>query len=194
MRTTSRTDLVSYTRKRLEGQMSVSGEPAETIAIAKCAFDPQTLTLGFARRFVAYKRPNLLLHDEERFIRILTNAEHPVQLVIAGKAPPYDDSGKALIQQWVQFIRKHQLYKHVVFLSDYDVLLAEQLVQGADLWVNTPRRPWEASGTSGMKVLVNGGLTLSELDGWWDEAYTDQVGWAMGGEAEHGEDTGWEAS
>ncbi|WP_159466986.1 alpha-glucan family phosphorylase [Dyadobacter sp. 3J3] len=194
MRTTSRTDLISYTRKRLEGQMSVSGEPAETIAIAKCAFDPQTLTLGFARRFVAYKRPNLLLHDEERFIRILTNAEHPVQLVIAGKAPPYDDSGKALIQQWVQFIRKHQLYKHVVFLSDYDVLLAEQLVQGADLWVNTPRRPWEASGTSGMKVLVNGGLNLSELDGWWDEAYTDQVGWAMGDEAEHGEDTGWDAS
>jgi len=194
MRTTNRTDLVNYTRRRLEKQMREAGEPAETVAIAKRVFDTERLTLGFARRFVAYKRPNLLLHDEERFIRILKNVEHPVQLVIAGKAPPYDDSGKALIQQWVQFIRKNQLYEHVVFLSDYDVLLAEQLVQGADVWVNTPRRPWEASGTSGMKVLVNGGLNLSELDGWWDEAYTDEVGWAIGDEAEHGEDAGWDAA
>ncbi|GLU57259.1 alpha-glucan phosphorylase [Dyadobacter frigoris] len=194
MRTTCRTDLVNNTRKRLEKQMSEAGESGENLAIAKDAFDPETLTLGFARRFVAYKRPNLLLHDEERFIRILTNAEHPVQLVIAGKAPPYDETGKALIQQWVQFVSKHNLYKHVVFLSDYDVLLAEQLVQGADIWVNTPRRPWEASGTSGMKVLVNGGLNLSELDGWWDEAYTDEVGWAIGDRAEHGEDAGWDAS
>ena len=194
MRTTCRTDLVSYIRSRLEKQMSVSGEPAENLAIAKRVFDPETLTLGFARRFVAYKRPNLLLHDRERFIRILTNPVHPVQLVIAGKAPPFDDSGKVLIQEWVQFIKEHQLYEHVVFLSDYDVLLAEQLVQGADIWVNTPRRPWEASGTSGMKVLVNGGLNLSELDGWWDEAYTNEVGWAMGDEAEHGEDAGWDGS
>ncbi len=193
MRCTCRADLVDYTRKRLQKQMSVGGDSAENLALAKEAFDPQTLTLGFARRFVSYKRPNLLLQDKERLIRLLTNQQCPVQLVIAGKAPPYDDSGKALIQEWAQFIKEHQLYKHVVFLSDYDVLLAEQLVQGADVWVNTPRRPWEACGTSGMKVLVNGGLNLSELDGWWDEAYTSQVGWALGDELEHGEDLGWDA-
>lgn len=155
-------------------------------------FDAHTLTLGFARRFVEYKRPDLLLHDPDRFIRILTNHEQPVQLVIAGKAPPFDESGKALIQQWAQFIEQHSLYQHVVFLSDYDMLLAEHLVQGADVWVNTPRYPWEASGTSGMKVLVNGGLNLSELDGWWAEAYSPEVGWALGDMQEHGNDPAWD--
>jgi len=133
------------------------------------------------------------LHDEERFVRILTNSQFPVQLVIAGKAPPYDEAGMALIRQWIQFIQKHSLYNHVVFLSDYDVLLTKQMVQGADVWVNTPRRPWEASGTSGMKVLVNGGLNVSELDGWWAEAYTPEVGWALGDGREHGEDYAWDA-
>jgi starch phosphorylase len=161
--------------------------------IAKNILDPNVLTLGFARRFVAYKRPTLLLHDEERFIRILTNNERPVQLVIAGKAPPYDESGKALIREWVQFIRRHNLYKHVVFISDYDMLLTENMVQGVDVWLNTPRRPWEACGTSGMKVLVNGGINLSELDGWWAEAYTPEVGWAIGDMQEHGDDPGWDA-
>jgi len=136
----------------------------------------------------------LLLHDEQRFIRILTNHEHPVQLVIAGKSPPFDEPGKALIRQWIQFIQKYDLYQHVVFLSDYDMSLSAQLVQGVDVWLNTPRRPWEACGTSGMKVLVNGGLNLSELDGWWAEAYTPELGWALGDGKEHGDDPAWDAA
>jgi starch phosphorylase len=193
MRTQERQNLVSYVRKRFQRQVSVSGQP-EIIDIAKQVLDPNVLTLGFARRFVPYKRPTLLLHDEERFIRILTNQQQPVQLIIAGKAPPYDDAGKALIQQWILFIRRHNLYKHVVFLSDYDMQLTENMVQGVDVWLNTPRRPWEASGTSGMKVLVNGGLNLSELDGWWAEAYTPDVGWALGDRQEHDEDPAWDAA
>ena len=180
MRNDCRNELVNFTRKRFADESDVAGQSPEFIDSAKNIFNPNTLTLGFARRFVPYKRPDLLLHDEERFVRILTNREYPVQLVIAGKAPPFDESGKALIRQWIHFIQKHNLYNHVVFLGDYDVLLTRHMVQGADVWVNTPRRPWEASGTSGMKVLVNGGINLSELDGWWAEAYTPEVGWALG--------------
>jgi len=151
------------------------------------------LTLGFARRFASYKRPNLLLHDAQRLLRLLTNPERPVQLVIAGKAHPEDRAGQGLIQDWIRFIRLPESRPHVAFLSDYDVMLAERLVQGADVWLNTPRRPWEASGTSGMKVLVNGGINLSELDGWWAEAYTPEVGWALGDGCEHGDDPAWDA-
>ncbi|MEO9003868.1 MAG: alpha-glucan family phosphorylase [Ginsengibacter sp.] len=193
MRNDCRNELVDFIRKRFSAQSEVAGQSSEFIEAAKHVFNPNTLTLGFARRFVPYKRPDLLLHDEERFVRILTNHEHPVQLVIAGKAPPFDESGKALIRQWIHFIQKHNLYNHVVFLSDYDVLLTRHMVQGADVWINTPRRPWEASGTSGMKVLVNGGINLSELDGWWAEAYTPDVGWALGDGKEHGEDPAWDA-
>jgi len=194
MRTDARDRLVNYTRERLADQFAVSGGTPEMIAAVKQVFDPNVLTLGFARRFVAYKRPNLLLYDEERLMRILTNREKPVQLVIAGKAPPYDESGKGLIRQWIEFIRRRNLYKNVVFLSDYDMLLTEHLVQGVDVWFNTPRRPWEACGTSGMKVLVNGGLNLSELDGWWAEAYTPEVGWAIGDTREHGDNPEWDAA
>ncbi|MDQ6903096.1 MAG: alpha-glucan family phosphorylase [Bacteroidota bacterium] len=193
MRNDCRNELVNFTRNRFAEESNVAGQAPEFIDSAKQIFNPKTLTLGFARRFVPYKRPDLLLHDEERFVRILTDSEYPVQLVIAGKAPPFDESGKALIRKWIQFIQKHNLYNHVVFLSDYDVLLTRRMVQGADVWVNTPRRPWEASGTSGMKVLVNGGINLSELDGWWAEAYTPEVGWALGDEKEHGEDPAWDA-
>ena len=139
---------------------------------AKHLFDPNTLTLGFARRFATYKRPNLLLHDPPRLLRLLTDPQRPVQLIIAGKAHPADQAGQALIQEWIRFIRRPETRAHVIFLSDYDMLLTEDLVQGVDVWINTPRRPWEACGTSGMKVLVNGGINLSELDGWWAEAYT----------------------
>ena len=111
---------------------------------------------------------------------ILTNKDRPVQLIIAGKAHPADAEGHALIKKWMKFISRPEARPHVIFLSDYDMILTEHLVQGVDLWINTPRRPWEASGTSGMKVLVNGGLNLSELDGWWAEAYTPEVGWALG--------------
>jgi len=193
LRTKSRNNLVNFTRKRFERQLRISGQPSETVEIAKQVFNPNTLTLGFARRFVPYKRPNLLLHDPERFIRILTNPECPVQLIISGKAPPFDESGKDLIRQWVEFIQQHNLYRHVIFLSDYDMLMTEHLVRGVDVWINTPRRPWEACGTSGMKVLVNGGINLSELDGWWAEAYTPEVGWAIGYEMEHGNDPATDA-
>ncbi len=193
-RNKSRNNLVNFIRQRFEKQAMVSGLPAEVGEAAKHVFDPNTLTLGFARRFVPYKRPGLLLHDPERFVRILTNSEQPVQLVIAGKAPPFDESGKALIRQWVQFIQQYNLYKHVIFLADYDMFLTENMVQGVDVWLNTPRRPWEASGTSGMKVLVNGGINLSELDGWWAEAYTPEVGWALGDKQEHGDDPAWDAA
>ena len=185
LRNASRIKLVNYARQRFAKQARDTPERPEIADNVKDIFDSNTLTLGFARRFVPYKRPNLLLSDPDRFIRILTNPERPVQLVIAGKSPPYDESGKALIRQWIQFIQQHNLYHHVIFLSDYDMLLTEHLVQGADVWVNTPRRPWEACGTSGMKVLVNGGINLSELDGWWAEAYTPEVGWALGDAHEH---------
>jgi starch phosphorylase len=150
--------------------------------------------LGFARRFATYKRPNLLLHDPARLIGILTNAERPVQLVLAGKAHPQDSEGQEMIRQWFEFAGRPEVRSRVVFLSDYDVFMAEHLVQGVDVWVNTPRRPWEASGTSGMKVLVNGGLNLSELDGWWAEAYSPEVGWAIGDGREHGDDPSWDAA
>ena len=156
--------------------------------------DPNTLTLGFARRFATYKRPNLLLHDPARLIRILTNEKQPVQLILAGKAHPQDIAGQSMIQQWVNFVRRPDVRAHAVFLADYDMLLTERLVQGVDVWINTPRRPWEACGTSGMKVLVNGGLNLSELDGWWAEAYSPDLGWAIGDGREHGDDPSWDAA
>ena len=162
--------------------------------MAKHLFDSKTLTLGFARRFATYKRPNLLLHDPERLIRLLNDPRRPVQLLIAGKAHPADAAGQALIQEWTHFLRRPEARFHVAFLADYDMLLTAQLVQGVDVWINTPRRPWEACGTSGMKVLVNGGLNLSERDGWWEEAYTPEVGWALGDGQEHGDDPAWDAS
>ncbi len=192
MRNIQRNALVDFARERFERQSQVAGVSVDELKMAKTILDPDTLTLGFARRFVAYKRPNLLLSDPARFISILTNAQRPVQLVIAGKAPPYDESGKALIRQWIKFIEQYNLHKHVVFLNDYDMFLTENMVQGADVWVNTPRRPWEACGTSGMKVLVNGGINLSELDGWWAEAYSPEVGWALGDMQQHGNDPEWD--
>lgn len=193
-RASARQSLVEYVRERLSRQLEASGASPGEIEGAKHIFDGNTLTLGFARRFASYKRPNLLLHDPERLLRILTNPERPVQLIIAGKAHPADQAGQALIQGWTHFIRRTEARKHVVFLSDYDMLLTGQLVQGVDVWINTPRRPWEACGTSGMKVLVNGGINLSELDGWWAEAYTHEVGWALGDGKEHGDDPAWDAS
>jgi starch phosphorylase len=194
LRTTSRKLLVDYARKTAGQQMAVSGADADTIGRTQARLDPGVLTLGFARRFATYKRPNLLLHDPERLLQILKNPQRPVQLILAGKAHPADQAGQALIQEWTQFIRRSNASPPVVFLADYDMLLAEHLVQGIDVWINTPRRPWEASGTSGMKVLVNGGLNLSELDGWWAEAYLTEVGWAVGDGCEHGNDPAWDAA
>ena len=185
--------LVEYARDRLSKQLAVAGAPSEAIDAAKQLFDPNALTLGFARRFTTYKRPNLLLHNPERLLRLLANPERPVQLIIAGKAHPADQAGQALIREWTHFIRRPEARPHVILLSDYDMNLTEHLVQGVDVWLNTPRRPWEACGTSGMKVLVNGGVNLSELDGWWAEAYSPELGWALGDGREHGDDPAWDA-
>jgi len=194
LRTTNRQNLILWARTRLARQLSASGASSEVLNRAQRLFDPNVLTIGFARRFATYKRPNLLLHDPARLIRLLTNTRNPVQLIIAGKAHPRDEPGKAMVREWAQFLRRPEVQGHVAFISDYDMLVAEQLVQGVDLWINTPRRPWEASGTSGMKILANGGLNLSELDGWWAEAYSPDVGWALGDGQEHDDDPAWDAA
>ena len=194
LRANNRKTLVEYVRRTYGRQLADRGASSEDLAQAALILDDSILTLGFARRFATYKRPNLLLHDPARLLNILMNRERPVQLVLAGKAHPQDAEGQEMIRQWFEFARRPEVRSRVVFLSDYDALMAEYLVQGVDLWVNTPRRPWEASGTSGMKVLVNGGLNLSELDGWWAEAYSPEVGWAIGDGREHGDDPSWDAA
>jgi starch phosphorylase len=190
MRNEARKAMLIAVRHRYARQLSAQGDSHLNVADI---FREDTLTIGFARRFATYKRPDLLLHDPERLIRLLTDSQHPVQLILAGKAHPEDLPGQALIKQWNDFIKCPEVRGHVVFLSDYDMQMAQELVKGMDLWINTPRRPWEACGTSGMKVLVNGGLNVSELDGWWAEAFTPAVGWAIGDGKEHGEDTAWDA-
>jgi starch phosphorylase len=193
-RTDASKALVEYARARLSRDLAAAGASPGEVEAAKHLLDPNALTLGFARRFATYKRPNLLLHDPARLLRLLTDAQRPVQLILAGKAHPADQAGQDMIQEWTRFIRSPEVRPHAVFLSDYDMLLSAHLVQGVDLWINTPRRPWEASGTSGMKVLVNGGINLSELDGWWAEAYTPETGWALGDGREHGDDPAWDAA
>ena len=194
LRADSCKSLVDYVRRLYVRQLAARGASPQDLAQAALILDNNTLTLGFARRFAAYKRPTLLLHDPARLLNILNKRECPVQLVLAGKAHPQDAEGQDMIRQWFEFALRPEARSRVVFLSDYDMLMAEHLVQGVDVWVNTPRRPWEASGTSGMKVLVNGGLNLSELDGWWAEAYSPGVGWAIGDGREHGDDPSWDAT
>ena len=193
MRTNANKALISFARKHFARQLLGSGHSPDSVEKAKHLFNPNVLTIGFARRFATYKRPNLLLHDPERLLRLLTNPNYPVQLIIAGKAHPADGPGRNLIKKWIEFIRQNGAHTPVIFLSDYDMHIGENLVQGVDVWINTPRRPWEASGTSGMKVLVNGGINLSSLDGWWAEAYTPEVGWAIGDDKEHGDDPAYDA-
>ena len=193
LRSVSRKSVVTYAREHVARDMAAAGATPDAIERTKQRLNPDVLTLGFARRFATYKRPNLLLHDPERLLRILNNPERPVQLILAGKAHPADEAGQALIREWTHFLRRGPPHPPVVFLADYDMLMAEYLVQGVDVWINTPRRPWEASGTSGMKVLVNGGINLSELDGWWVEAYAPDVGWALGDGLEHSNTAAWDA-
>jgi starch phosphorylase len=196
MRLSARRALVDYLRDRMAQQWpggNMRHLPRDEDA-RPALLTPDALTLGFARRFATYKRPNLLLYDPDRLLRILDSRERPVQLVIAGKAHPADALGQAMITEWIQFTRRPEASGRVIFVPDYDLVLAARLVQGVDLWLNTPRRPWEASGTSGMKVLVNGGLNLSELDGWWAEAYSPEVGWALGDGQEHGDDPAWDVA
>jgi starch phosphorylase len=172
--------LVHYAREALESQLRRRGASDAEIAAARSVLNPDALTIGFARRFATYKRATLLLRDIPRLKRILKNAQHPIQILFAGKAHPHDEAGKDLIRQIIHFARDPEVRSSVVFLEDYDIRVARHLVQGVDVWLNTPRRPNEASGTSGMKLLPNGGLNLSVLDGWWAEGYDREVGWAIG--------------
>ena len=172
--------LVAVARRRLRKQLAQRGASPRLVAIADEVLDPEALTIGFARRFAPYKRGTLLFRDPERLARLLRNAEMPVQIIYAGKAHPRDDKGKEMIRQIVQARRRDTFRDAVVFLEDYDMSLAHYLVSGVDVWLNTPRRPLEASGTSGMKIAVNGGPNISILDGWWCEGYAPENGWAIG--------------
>ncbi|MBI4717879.1 MAG: alpha-glucan family phosphorylase [Planctomycetes bacterium] len=177
--------LVAFVRRRLVSQLKARGAGAGELALAEEALDPEALTLGFARRFATYKRGTLLLRDPERLERILNAPGRPVQIVYAGKAHPRDEGGKSLIREIVRLTGRPEFRRRIVFLEDYDQTVARYMVQGVDVWLNTPRRPLEASGTSGMKAALNGALNLSILDGWWDEAYTPDVGWAIGNGEEY---------
>ncbi|MEO2036700.1 MAG: alpha-glucan family phosphorylase, partial [Planctomycetaceae bacterium] len=180
MRANVRQTLVEYVRTRLQRQLQVQGESESVVREAGHVLDPNVLTLGFARRFTEYKRPTLLLHDTARFMRLLLDPARPVQLIVAGKAHPNDGYGKQLVRTMARFAMRPELRNRVVFIEDYDMVLAQHLAGGIDVWLNTPRRPAEACGTSGMKMLFNGGLHLSVRDGWWDEAWNPSVGWAIG--------------
>lgn len=182
--------LVEFLNPRLARQ----NNNQDGVQVHAYGLDPDFLTLGFARRFTGYKRTNLLLHDPQRLTRLLTSRDRPVQLVIGGKAHPQDSEGKRMIRQWVDYLRQPELQGRVAFVEDYNLVVAAEMIQGVDVWINTPRRPWEASGTSGMKVLVNGGLNLSELDGWWAEAYRPELGWALGDRQEHRDTAAWDAA
>jgi len=172
--------LVTFCRSRVKLQLEQKGALPSEVKEGMEVLDPNILTIGFARRVATYKRATLLLRDVERLASILSNKEHPVQIIIAGKAHPEDTPSKEFIRQIVHFSRRKDVKRRFVFLEDYDMNVARWLVGGVDVWLNTPRRFMEASGTSGMKVVFNGGINLSVLDGWWDEAYTPQVGWAIG--------------
>ena len=181
-----RENLVVFARGRLHEQLVSRGASHAEIEAAKSVLDPEALTIGFARRFATYKRGTLLLRDPDRLAEILNNRERPVQVIFAGKAHPHDDAGKEFIRKIVSLSRDSRFRNRMVFLEDYDMSVARYLVQGVDVWLNTPLRPNEASGTSGMKAIVNGVLNLSILDGWWDEAYRSyksdgpKIGWAIG--------------
>lgn len=176
----ARSRLLRITRERTEEQYRVRSASKSELTQAKSLLDQDALTIGFARRFATYKRATLLLKNPKRLEALLMNEERPVQIIFAGKAHPADDAGKELIRQLVQFAHKPEVRRHVVFLENYDMYIARTLVQGVDVWLNTPRRPQEASGTSGMKASVNGIPNLSILDGWWAEGYQDGNGWAIG--------------
>lgn len=186
-----RRKMVKWAREYLVGRIEKRGGSEQEIDDAKTILDPEILTVGFARRFATYKRGDLLLRDGDRLLRMLNHATRPVQFVFAGKAHPKDDAGKRLIQRIVHFAKQDSARRRLVFLEDYDIDMARYLTQGVDVWLNNPRRPMEASGTSGMKVIPNGGLNFSVLDGWWAEGYDPTVGWEIGRGEEY-EDLGYQ--
>jgi len=183
--------LAAFARRRLRMQLEQRGVPTAERDQAEEVLDPKALTIGFARRFATYKRATLLFRDPERLARILNDPQRPVQVIFAGKAHPADQEGKDFIRQIVHFARRPEFRQRVVFLEDYDMKVGRYLYQGVDVWLNTPRRPLEASGTSGMKAAVNGAINLSILDGWWDEGYDRTNGWAIG-QGEEYEDSAYQ--
>ena len=188
-----RARLVDYVRMRLQKQLRAKGARRRALEIAAEVLDPEALTVGFARRFATYKRAYLILSDRERLLRLIRDKERPIQFIFAGKAHPQDNEGKKIIQDLLELCRSEECRQKMIFLEDYDMEIAKYMVQGCDVWLNTPRRPLEACGTSGMKALVNGVLNMSTLDGWWDEAYRpdNSVGWAIGLGEEY-EDPGYQ--
>jgi len=175
--------MVAFVRERVRQQYKRTGAVERRIQQAEDVLSPYALTLCFARRFATYKRGNLLLRDPERLLKLIKNNDHPIQLIFAGKAHPHDMPGKDLIRDLIHFAEKYDVTSRIVFVENYDMTVAKYLTSGGDIWLNTPRRPMEASGTSGMKAAMNGVLNCSIMDGWWDEAYNPDVGWAIG----HGE-------
>jgi starch phosphorylase len=177
--------MIQFVRRRVSRQCRRRGESEESIEAARTVLDPNYLTIGFARRFATYKRANLLLYDLERILALLCDDERPVQIVFAGKAHPKDEPGKQLIQKIVNTRHDARFQGRIVFVEDYDINVCRHLIQGVDVWLNNPRRPLEASGTSGQKAVLNGALNLSILDGWWAEAYDGANGFAIGTGAAH---------
>lgn len=183
--------LVGFARKRLRRQLQRRGAFHTELGWADEVLNPEALTIGFARRFATYKRGNLLLRDAQRLIKLLSNIEYPIQFIFAGKAHPKDTAGKEIIRQIVHFAKQNNVCRKIIFLEDYDMDIARYLVQGVDVWLNNPRRPMEASGTSGMKAAVNGVLNMSTLDGWWCEGYIPEGGWIIGAGEEY-DDLGYQ--
>ncbi len=177
--------LVAFARSRLRKQIISRGGSQSEIEKAAEVLNPSALTIGFARRFATYKRATLIFRNIERLADIVNNKEHPVQFIFAGKAHPKDDEGKRFIQEIVQIAKEERFRRKIVFIENYDLNVARYLVEGCDIWLNNPRRPLEASGTSGMKIISNGGLNFSILDGWWDEGFDPEVGWKIGSGEEY---------
>jgi glycogen phosphorylase len=177
--------MIDFVRRRISRQCRRRGEKDEVVEAARNVLDPDVLTIGFARRFATYKRANLVLHDVERLLRLLNDEQRPVQMIFAGKAHPKDEPGKEFVRTLSNLRHDSRFQNRVVFVEDYDINVCRHLVQGVDVWLNNPRRPLEASGTSGQKVVLNGGLNLSVLDGWWAEAYDGTNGFAIGKGTHH---------
>jgi starch phosphorylase len=181
--------LLAFVRRRVSRQCRRRGESEETVEAARNILDPNVLTIGFGRRFATYKRATLLFNDLDRAATLLNDKERPVQLVFAGKAHPKDEPGKKFIQTVANMRHDPRFANRVVFLEDYDINVCRHMIQGVDVWLNNPRRPLEASGTSGQKVVLNGGLNLSILDGWWAEAYDGTNGFAISDGHSHVDDS-----
>lgn len=181
--------LVAFSRKRTRARLERQGIAGRKLEASVEVLDPEALTIGFARRFAPYKRANLLFHDIDRLTALLANKEQPVQIIFAGKAHPRDEAGKELIRNIYMTSRRPELASRIVFLEDYDLHTARYLVQGVDVWLNNPRRPKEASGTSGMKAVANGAIHISTRDGWWAEVEAEGLGWDIGAGEEYGEES-----